>query len=104
MAGLLSGFVSKYVRQISDGIPPQPEYVRHFEARSPRVLGGQAPVQAFAHIMAKHSTEIEPFVDLEVQYAIGDVRARPPAALQSVDCSSLISKPSFGWSGDPLES
>ena len=73
MAGLLSEYVSKYVRQISDGTPPKAEYVRHFEARSPRVLGGQALVQAFDHIKAKHSTEIEPFVDLEVQYAIGDV-------------------------------
>ena len=26
------------------------------------------------------------------------------AALQSVDCSSLISKPSVGWCGDPPDS
>ena len=90
MAGLLSEYVSKYVRQISDGTPPKAEYV--CEARSPRVLGGQALVQAFAHIMAKHSTEIEPFVDLEVQYAIGDVVSSLVHADKHVDGSLALQR------------
>ena len=41
MAGLAANYVQQYVRHIVDGTPPKAEYVRHFEARTPRALGGQ---------------------------------------------------------------
>ena len=41
MAGLVVNCVQQYLHHIVDGSPPKAEYVRHFEARSPRALGGQ---------------------------------------------------------------
>ena len=73
-------YVQNYVRHISDVSSPKPEYVRHFEASSPRALGGcyvlpgaSSSSPTFAKIEAWHSTKIDgglKFVDHEVQQTI----------------------------------
>ena len=83
MAGLLVNYVQQYVRHIADGSMPKAEYVEHFEARSPRALGGQHILSggqphspAFAKIEAHLSTEIEnsmPYMGLEVQQVVEDM-------------------------------
>ena len=62
MAGFVGNYVHKYVRHVADRTPPKAEYVRHFEARSPRALGGQYVVSGHERqkvIEAHLSTEIE---------------------------------------------
>ena len=66
MATLVTDDVRKYVRHITDVSSPKAEYVRHFEAITPRSLDGRyvftsgsPPSHAFAEIEAQHSTKIE---------------------------------------------
>ena len=72
--------VHKYVQHIADASSPKAEYVRHFEAVTPRALDGRylltsgsPPSHAFAEIEAANSTMIEgslPFLDREVQQTV----------------------------------
>ena len=83
MAGLVVNCVQQYLHHIVDGSPPKAEYVRHFEARSPRALGGQYVLSGglphspeFAKIEARMSTEIEdsmPFLDHAVQLTVDNM-------------------------------
>ena len=64
MQVVATDYVQNYVRHISDGSPPKAEYMRHFEATSPRALGGcdvltTGPGARFAEIEARRSTKIE---------------------------------------------
>ena len=68
MATLVTDDVRKYVRHITDVSSPKAEYVRHFEAITPRSLDGRyvftsgsPPSHAFAEIEAQHSTQIDTF-------------------------------------------
>ena len=80
MATLDMDCVHKYVNHIADASPPKAEYVRHFEANTPRALdgryvltGGSPPSHAFAEMEAAHSTMIEgslPFLDRKVQQTV----------------------------------
>ena len=80
MAGLVVNHVQHYVRLITDGSLPKAEYVRHFEARTPRLLGGQYVLggglphsPGFAKIEARMSNEIEDsmlFTGQEVQLTV----------------------------------
>ena len=79
MATLVTDDVRKYVCHITDVSSPKAEYVRHFEAITPRSLDGRyvftsgsPPSHAFAEIEAQHSTKIEgslPFLHHEVEQA-----------------------------------
>ena len=83
MAGLAANYVQQYVRHIVDGTPPKAEYVRHFEARTPRALGGQYVLSGglphspgFAKIEAHLCTKIEDsmaFLDNEVQLTVDNM-------------------------------
>jgi len=79
MAGLVVNYVQQYVRHIVEGSRPKAEYVRHFEARSPRALGGQYVLSGglhspgFAKIEAHLCTTIEDsmaFLEHEVQLTV----------------------------------
>ena len=64
MQVVATDYVQNYVRHISDGSPPKAEYMRHFEATSPRALGGcdvltTGPGARFAEIEARRSTKID---------------------------------------------
>ena len=59
MATLDMDCVHKYIHHITDVTPPKAEYVRHFEAHTPRALdgryvltGGPSPSHAFAEMEA----------------------------------------------------
>ena len=84
MATLDMDCVHKYIHHITDVSPPKAEYVRHFEAHTPRALdgryvltGGPPPSHAFVEKKAAHSTVFEgslPFLDLEVQQTVETMR------------------------------
>jgi hypothetical protein len=85
MATLVTDDVRKYVCHITDVSSPKAEYVRHFEAITPRSLDGRyvftsgsPPSHAFAEIEAQHSTKIEgslPFLHHEVEQTVKNMVA-----------------------------
>ena len=95
MAGLAANYVQQYVRHIVDGTPPKAEYVRHFEARTPRALGGQYVLSGglphspgFAKIEAHLCTKIEDsmaFLDNEVQLTVDNMLTSLVCADKAMD-------------------
>ena len=77
MATLLTDAVRKYVRHISEVSSPKAEYVRHFEAVTPRALDGRyvfttgsPPSHAFAEIEGSLR-----FLDREVEQTVENMVA-----------------------------
>ena len=97
MQVVATDYVQNYVRHISDGSPPKAEYMRHFEATSPRALRGcdvltTGPGARFAEIEARRSTKIEgslPFVDLEVKHTVDNMVESLVFAGQPMDSLSI---------------